>query len=236
MTTISLLIVDDHPLAQSGMQKYIEESPIMAVAGLADDGVEAVEQAQALEPDVVIMDLEMPKMNGVEATELIMQMKNPPKVLVVSALGSEPLALKALKAGAVGYLLKHSSPLEITEAIERVHQGSIVLSPTLAEVLDTPPISSPTIISRMLGNAPTIPSLTPREHSLLRALVQTDRSQELSQLAGLSERSVDTYVSRLNKKFGTRTRTHLVLRAMELGIIEGVGHSVIVRTNTRDTA
>lgn len=209
---IRVLIVDDHPVVRQGLRTFLESREGIDVVGEAADGHEALRQASALQPDVVLLDLVMPGADGVAALERMRSLRLEPRVLVITSFGSSDQVLAAVRAGAVGYLLKDAEPREIEAAIRAAFRGEPVLHPAAAAVLmqqaDAP---APHRAERLL---------TPRELEVLRLLAQGLSNRELAARLVVSEKTVKTHVSNLLAKLRLADRTQAALYAIREGLVD----------------
>jgi two-component system, NarL family, response regulator LiaR len=208
---IRVLITDDHAIVRKGLTALLATERDMKVVGEAGDGLEAVEKAGALKPDVVLMDLVMPRMDGIEATRKITETHPEVKVLVLTSFAADDKVFPAVKAGALGYLLKDSSPQELVEAIRRVHRGEPSLEPDIArKVLQE--LSHP-------GRAkPTVDPLTERELEVLRLISQGLSNKEIASRIFIAEWTVRTHVSNILGKLHLASRTQAALYALRSGL------------------
>lgn len=212
---LRILIVDDHPVWRDGVRADIESSSRddapMEVAGEASDGGPAIELALELMPDVVLMDLQLPHLSGVEATRHISEAAPHIKVLVLSASAEEADVLEAVKAGASGYLLKSSTAEEITDAIRRVSQGEPVFTPSLAGlVLDE--------FRRIAHKAPGEPALTERENEVLRLVAKGYTYKEIGEKLFITTKTVQNHVQNILTKLQLKKRYELMRYAIQKGI------------------
>jgi DNA-binding NarL/FixJ family response regulator len=212
---LRILIVDDHPVWRDGVRADIESSSRddapMEVAGEASDGGSAIELALELMPDVVLMDLQLPHLSGVEATRHISETAPHIKVLVLSASAEEADVLEAVKAGASGYLLKSSTAAEITDAIRRVSEGEPVFTPSLAGlVLDE--------FRRIAHKAPGEPALTERENEVLRLVAKGYTYKEIGEKLFISTKTVQNHVQNILTKLQLKKRYELMRYAIQKGI------------------
>jgi DNA-binding NarL/FixJ family response regulator len=210
---ISVLIADDHPLFRSGLRSLLE-SVEMEVAGEAATGEEAVELARSCRPDVVVMDINMPGLNGIEATTRILESTEGVHILVMTMHEDDDAVFAALRAGAHGYLLKGALQAEALRAIRAVANGEAILGPSIAERLQayvtTPPIKDP---------ADAFPELTDREIEVLQLLAERRTNAEIAATLFLSQKTVRNYVSAILVKLhvADRAEARLVARAAGLG-------------------
>jgi NarL family two-component system response regulator LiaR len=209
--TIRLLIVDDHMVVREGLMALLDGKPDIEIVGLAADGLEAVTLARARQPDVVLLDLVMPRQDGLATIPQLLQDRPDTRVLVLTSFGQDEQIFAAIKAGALGYLLKDSSAQELVRAIRDVARGELTLHPAIAR--------------RLLGevNRPALAAaagetLTERELEVLRLLAEGRSNQEIAQALTLSERTVSAHVSHILKKLHVASRTQAALYAVREGL------------------
>ncbi|MFE2582793.1 response regulator [Streptomyces sp. NPDC059378] len=218
MTTV--LIVDDQPLQRFGFRMLLESSPETVVAGEAAHGGEAVRQAAELRPDVILMDVRMPGMDGIEATRRIIASGGRSRVLVLTTFDVDEYAHAALRAGASGFLLKDAHPEELLAGIRAVAAGDAVIAPALTRrLLDAYAHHLPqTAPDAGAEGDPRVRSLTEREHEILVAIGRGWTNGEIAERLVLSESTVKTYVGRVLAKIGARDRVQAVIFAYDLGL------------------
>ena len=209
--TIRILIADDHSIVRQGLRALIDTEPDMEAVGEASDGVEAVEQARALQPDVILLDMVMPRKNGLEAIVDIKEENEDARILVLTSFAEHDKVFPAIKAGALGYLLKDSSPRELLQAIRDVHQGASSLHPTIARMLIAE-------ISQTSDLPPTEDPLTEREVEVLKHLAQGMSNEEIAERLVISDRTVAKHVSNLLDKLHLANRTQAALYALREGL------------------
>jgi two-component system, NarL family, response regulator LiaR len=211
MEAIRVLIVDDHVIVRKGIRALLEVKPGVEVVGEASDGAEAVAQAEALKPDVVLMDLVMPGMDGIEATRQITDLIPEAHVVVLTSFAADDKLFPAIKAGASGYLLKDSGPEELLQAIRQVHRGESSLHPAVARrvlhELAHPP-----------ERPPAAEPLTERELDVLKLLGLGLINQQIAQRLGISEATVRTHISNIVGKLQLAGRTQAALYAVREGL------------------
>jgi DNA-binding NarL/FixJ family response regulator len=205
-----ILVVDDHPVFRDGLAASLAASPDLEVVGVAGDGPEAVELAAGTEVDVVLMDLNLPTMSGVEATALTRGLPDPPAVLVVTMVDDDDTVVAALRAGARGYVLKGAPGEEIIAAVRTVATGGAVFGAGVAAQVLT------LTAARQTTSAPsTDDGLTEREREVLSLLAQGASNAHIARSLGLSLKTVQNYVSRILDKLQVADRTQAALRARE---------------------
>jgi len=209
--SITVLIADDHPLVREGLRGLLATEPDMELVGEASDGVEAVEFARSLRPDVILLDLMMPNKSGIEAIQDIKDEDPDAKILVVTSFGEDEQVFPAIKAGALGYLLKDSSPRELLAALREVYRGEPSLHPSVALKL-----------IREL-NQPSQPeaegtSLTEREVEVLKLVAQGLSNHEICETLVIAERTVSKHVSSIIEKLHVSNRTQVALYALKEGL------------------
>ena len=208
---IRVLIADDHAIVRKGIRALLATEKGIEVVGEAQDGREALAQAHHLRPDVVLMDLVMPVMNGVDTISHFSEQLPEVRILVLTSFSGLDKIFPAIKAGALGYLLKDSSPEELVRAIRQVHCGNASLHPAVARKL-LQELSEPS------GRAQTEESLTEREKEVLRLVAQGRHNQEIADQLAISEATVRTHVSHILTKLELSSRTQAALYALRRGI------------------
>ena len=209
--SIRILIADDHAIVREGLRALIDAKPDMEIVGEAADGIEAVLKTRSLQPDVILLDLVMPRMDGIEAIREIKQENPNARILVITSFAEDEKVFPAIKAGALGYLLKDSSPQELLHAIRDVYQGWSSLHPTIALKLIRE-------LSRPSDLPPTEKPLTEREVEVLRLVAQGLTNQEIAEKLVISERTVGTHVSNILEKLHLANRTQAALYALREGL------------------
>ena len=209
---IRVLIVDDHTIVRKGIRALLAEIEGMEVVGEADNGQEAVTQADRLRPDVILMDLAMPKMDGIEATRQIKASQPESRILVMTSFAADDKVFPAIKAGALGYLLKESAPEDLVQAIHLIHRGESSLHPTIArKVLQE--------ITHPSDRPPTPNPLTEREAEVLRLVAQGLSNQDIARKLNISDPTVRTHVSNIMSKLHLATRIQAALYALRKGLV-----------------
>lgn len=207
---IRVYLADDHPIVRRGIRDLLDTEPDMVVVGEADNGREAVAGVEALAPDVILMDLVMPVLDGIGAIRQIKAAQPDAKILVLTSFATDDKVFPAIKAGALGYLIKDTGPEELVRAIHQVHAGRATLHPTIAQKLLTE-ISGP-------AEAPPAPDpLTNREVEVLQLVARGLTNQEIADNLVISVATVYTHVSNILSKLHLATRTQAALYALREG-------------------
>lgn len=211
-STIQVLLTDDHAIVRKGVRALLATERDIRVIGEACDGLEAVRQAEALSPDIVLMDLVMPNLDGIEATRQITASLPRTRVLVLTSFAADEKVFPAIKAGALGYLLKDSGPEELIQAIRNVYRGQSSLEPSIARK-----------VLLELSHPPTKQSLTSellteRELEVLRLVAKGCCNKEIAARLSVSELTVRTHVSKILSKLHLASRTQAALYALQKGI------------------
>ena len=211
--TIRILIADDHELVRQGLAALLSVKPGVEVVGQAENGVEAVELANALKPDIILMDLLMPRKNGIESTREIKADNPDACILIITSFAEDENVYQAIKSGALGYLLKDSSPQELMQAIHDVFNGRMSLHPNIALKL-IEELNRPT-------EKPTIEEpLTEREVEVLKLVAKGGSNQEIAEKLIVSERTVGAHVSNILGKLHLANRTQAALYALRKGFTD----------------
>jgi NarL family two-component system response regulator LiaR len=208
---IRVLVADDHAIVRKGICALLATEPDIEVIGEAGDGMEAVSQALEFEPDVILMDLVMPGTDGLEATRQISACQPQTRILVLTSFAGDDQIFPAIKAGALGYLLKDSEPEQLVQAIQQVYRGESSLHPSIARRL-LRELSNPT------GQGPNTDSLTEREIEVLRLVAQGQSNREIAEKLTISEATVRTHVSNILSKLNLCSRTQAALYALREGL------------------
>jgi DNA-binding NarL/FixJ family response regulator len=223
---IRVLIADDQALVRSGFRLIVETRPDLEVVGEAEDGEEAVRLTLELEPDVILMDVRMPGMDGIEATRRIVAAGSPARILVLTTFDLDEYVYAAVRAGASGFLLKDVRPGDLVEAIRLVANGSALLGPGVTRRL----------LERFADEdasgdaAEAVARLTDREREILRLLASGLSNAELAQQLVVSETTVKTHVSNVLRKLGVRDRVQAVIVAYDAGLVRpGAGGAALLR-------
>ena len=212
MTPLKILIADDHPVVRKGMRALLETVPDITLVGEATNGKEAVKMAVSHQPDIILMDLQMPEGSGLAATREIIQLDLKTRILVVTLFEDDDSIFTALKAGAHGFLLKDSSEEEILRAIQTVAEGGAIFSPTIAARLIS-------YFSTVRQQAPqeSFPELTDREREILTFIARGDSNADIAEQLVISIKTVRNHVSSIYNKLQVTNRAQAALRARNSG-------------------
>jgi len=209
--TITILVVDDHAVVREGLRAFLGLQDGFEIVGEAADGDEALEQAEQLEPDVILMDLVMPGRDGVSAMRELKQRAARSRVIVLTSFLEDDRLLPALEAGAAGYLLKNSQPAELARAVRAAHAGEAVIDPTVAARL-----------VQALADRPrtrVIDGLTTRERVVLTLIAQGRSNKRIALELGISEKTVKTHVGHVLAKLDVTDRTQAAVLAVQAGLV-----------------
>jgi DNA-binding NarL/FixJ family response regulator len=209
MSPIRLLIVDDHPIMRDGLRGVFSDDPGFEVVGEAGDGAEAVKLAQRVEADVILMDLRMPVMGGVEAITRLRELHHPARVLILTTYDTDRDVMPAIKAGATGYLLKDAPRDELIRAVRSAHAGQPVLAPSVAGAL----------IGLAGGGDRNPEALSPREIEVLRLVADGATNQVAARKLLISETTIKTHLLHIYTKLGVRDRASAVATAYKRGLL-----------------
>lgn len=211
--SIRILITDDHQLFREGIVNLLSTSPHIEIVAQAENGIDAIEKAKRLKPDIIIMDLGMPEMNGVEATQILQKELPQIKVLALSMHSDKQYIKEVLEAGAYGYLFKNCTYDQLIEAINTVSQGKKYLSDKITEVL----------IQDYLGREDDVhnnnPDLSERESEILKLLAEGKSTREISDLLCISVKTVGTHKQNILEKLNLKTNADLIKYAIRKGIV-----------------
>ena len=208
---VHVLVADDHVVVRQGIRALLATEPDIEVVGEAKNGQEAVAEAERLQPDVILMDLVMPEMDGIEAIRHITARQPEARILVLTSFAADDKVFPAIKAGALGYLLKDSGPEELVSAIHQVHQGESSLHPAIARKLLHE-------LSQPAERPPTPDPLTDREVEVLRLVARGRSNQEIAEELVISEATARTHVSNILRKLHLASRTQAALYALREGL------------------
>jgi DNA-binding NarL/FixJ family response regulator len=213
METLRILIADDHPLFRNGMRALLSGVADMEVAGTATNGNEVIEQAASEQPDVILMDLQMPGISGIEATRRILHTSPHIRILMVTMFEDDASVFAALRAGARGYILKDADEDEILRAIRAIGAGEAIFSPTIAQrLIDFFAAPFPTIPTQIF------PELTEREREILGQIARGYSNSDIARQLVLSQKTVANHVSNIFSKLQVVDRAQAIVRAREAGL------------------
>jgi two-component system, NarL family, response regulator LiaR len=205
---IGVLIVDDHPIVREGLRRALERDSAFEVLGEAETGTEAITESQRLRPNVVLMDLSLPELDGVSATAILHRDLPETEVVVLTGVLNPTSVIEAMQAGASGYLFKDTKANEIREAIKGAMEGRVYLSPQVAALL-----------VNQIQPSGHIDPLTEREREVLRLLAHGSSNKEIMQILHITEATVKAHVRHILSKLGAQSRTQAILIAMRLGLV-----------------
>ena len=215
MKKIRVLLADDHTLMRRGLRLIVEHQPDLLVVGEAEDGRQAVALSASLKPDVAVLDIGMPSLNGIEAAKQIADGESGTAVIILSMHADETYILRALKAGARGYLLKDSAESDLVSAIRAVAEGKSFFSPAVSKVLLEDYVKK----LRRTGSEDAYDLLTPREREILQLIAEGRSNKEAANLLNLSVYTVETHRANMMAKLKLRSVPELILYAVRKGII-----------------
>ena len=209
---IKVLIVDDHKLVREGLKAVFDQGDEVDVIGEAGSGEEAIEMVDKINPDVILMDISMPGMNGIQATKAIRDSHPDAKIVILTMLDQEGYVYEAIKAGATGYMLKSTSSDELVNAIQTVNDGKALLHPdATAQLLKE--------FVQLANNKAKDYGLSNREMEVLQLLSEGKTNKEIAKALWISEQTVKTHVAHIFDKLGTSDRTETVARALRSGLV-----------------
>jgi DNA-binding NarL/FixJ family response regulator len=217
--TVRVLLVDDDPLVRAGLRMILSSADDLEIVGEAGDGSEAVEAVRAHRPDVVLMDIRMPGVDGLAATSAVTRLPDPPQVVVLTTFGLDEYVFRALEAGAAGFLLKDTPPRDLVAAVRVVAAGEAMLSPSVTRTLIGHVAGAGESGRRATAQARLAP-LTEREREVLVAVGRGLSNAEIGRALFLSEATVKTHVSRLLLKLGCTNRVQVAILAHDAGLLE----------------
>ncbi len=212
---IRVAIVDDQPLFTEGLGRIVGAQPGMEVVGTAQDGATGVRMCQELKPDVILMDISMPVMNGVVATRRIRDLLPDAKVLILTVHADDVHVFRGIKAGASGYLLKDCTPEDLSRAIKTVHAGDTIMAPEIARKM--------LLAFEEADQEPSAPRLTERELEIITALAHGQGNKQIARGLHISEKTVRNHISNIYKKLHVYDRTQAVLYAIKEGLVDVEG-------------
>jgi DNA-binding NarL/FixJ family response regulator len=208
MAQVRVLLAEDHAVVREGTRSILQRDATISVVGEAADGAEVVDLARDLRPDVVLLDMALPVLNGVEATRRIRGEESPPQVLILSAYDDVDYVQAALDAGASGYLLKTARASDVVAAIHSVAHGEVVLHPTVAHKL----------LARRVQDQRSL--LSQREMDVLRQAARGGRNRDIAESLGMSTRTVEGHLTAVFNKLGVSSRTEAIVQAAARGLLE----------------
>jgi DNA-binding NarL/FixJ family response regulator len=212
---IRVAIIDDQPLFTDGLGRIVGAQPDMEVVGVAHDGESGVKMCQELRPDVILMDINMPVMDGVTATSKVQDLLPDAKVLILTIHADDVHVFRGIKAGATGYLLKDCTPDDLSRAIKTVHAGDTIMAPEIARKM--------LLAFEEADQEPSAPSLTYRELEVVKSLARGMGNKQIARDLHISEKTVRNHVSNIYKKLHVYDRTQAVLYAIREGLIDANG-------------
>ena len=219
--SIRVALVEDQVMVRSGLRMIVESQPDMDVVFEASDGASLPTRLRADPADVVLMDVQMPHVDGIAATEAVLALSDPPRVIVLTTFESDEYLVRAIRAGASGFLLKDGDPEHLLSSIRTVHEGEAVLSSRMTARLLRHVTSMPPGPDEGLRSEESLTaSLTPREVEVLQEMARGSTNTEIAADLFLSEATVKSHVSRVLAKTGSRDRVHAVIRAFRAGLVD----------------
>lgn len=207
---IRVLVVDDHAVVREGLRTFLELQDGIEVAGEAADGAEAIDVAERIQPDVVLMDLVMPRLDGLAAMRALRERLPQTRVVVLTSFFDDEKLLPALRAGAAGYLLKNAQPQEVARAVRAAHAGEALLDPAVAARL----------VDTLAGGKEPLDRLTPREREVLELIGRGFPNKLIARELALSEKTVKTHVGHVFAKLGVTDRTQAAVLAVRAGLVD----------------
>jgi len=212
--SIRVLLADDHTIVRDGLRALLEANPEIQVVGDAANGLQVVDKVNELKPDIVVMDISMPEVNGIEATRKILETNPGVGIIILSMLGTADHVFHALQAGAHGYLLKESAGREVMQAVQAVYGGEMYFSKPIAQT-----VINDYIQARAETQSDPLESLSIRENEILCMVVEGKSSAEIGKRLNLSPKTIDSYRSRMMQKLGVSDYPELVRYAIKHGLI-----------------
>jgi two-component system, NarL family, response regulator NreC len=212
--SVAILVVDDHPIVRQGLRHLLEAEPEFKVVGEAEDGIEALRLVERLRPDILVLDMMMPSLNGLEVLRQIKNLSPSTRAIILSMQSADTYVLEALKNGAVGYVLKETGPSELVNAVHEVVQGNQYLSAKLSNRLKSS--------GQMLMDTPSdaYETLTAREREILQMTAEGLTSHEVGEKLAISPRTIEVHRGNLMNKLGIHSQAELIRFAIKRGIIQ----------------
>jgi NarL family two-component system response regulator LiaR len=207
---IRVLVVDDHAVVREGLRAFLELQDGIEVAGEASDGVEALDAVERIHPDVVLMDLVMPRLDGLEAMRALRERHPRTRVVVLTSFFDDEKLMPALRAGAAGYLLKNAQPQEVARAVRAAYAGETLLDPVVAARL----------VESLAGRREPLDLLTPREREVLELIGRGFPNKLIARELGIAEKTVKTHVGNVLSKLGVADRTQAAVVAVRAGLVD----------------
>ena len=207
---IRVLVVDDHAVVREGLRAFLELQDGIEVVGEAEDGIEAVDVAEEIRPDVVLMDLVMPRLDGLAAMRALRERLPRTRVVVLTSFFDDDKLLPALRAGAAGYLLKNAEPQEVARAVRAAHAGEMLLDPVVAARL----------VDALAGGKEPLDRLTPREREVLELVGRGFPNKLIARELAVAEKTVKTHVGNIFAKLGVTDRTQAAVFAVRAGLVD----------------
>jgi NarL family two-component system response regulator LiaR len=220
MSKIRVLIVDDHPMVRQGLRTFLELHEEIEVIGEAANGLEAVEQVRQFQPDVVLMDLVMPQLDGIAATRQVRSVSSSTQVLALTSFAEDDKVFPAIEAGATGYLLKDVTPDDLIKAIQAAHSGEVQLHPNITKKLMQQVAARAGQPSSERAKQTAIEELTERELDVLRFIAKGLNNREIAGQLVISEKTVKTHVSNILTKLHLADRTQAAIYALKAGLVK----------------
>ena len=211
--SVTILVVDDHPIVRQGLRRLLEAESEFRVVGEAEDGIEALQLIEQLKPDILVLDMMMPSLNGLEVLRRIKNISPTTRTIILSMQSADAYVFESLKNGAAGYVLKETGPSELVNAVREVIQGNRYLSAKLSERLQT--------CGQWIMDTPSdaYETLTAREREILQMTVEGGTSQEIGEKLMISPRTIEVHRSNLMNKLGLHNQTELIRFAIKRGIL-----------------
>ena len=216
MTKIHILLADDHTILRAGLKMMLNAQPDMEVVGEAPDGRQAITETQRLQPDIILMDITMPEMNGIEATRQIKKLVPESRILILTMHEHDEYVFQALRAGASGYMLKEAADTELISALHIIQNGQFYLSPMAQSVL----VGDYLQRVRIGEEKDSYSSLTEREREILKLIAEGYTNNQIAERLVISPKTVDTHRTHIMDKLNLHSRAELVKYAMRRGLLE----------------